>query len=218
MEQLKLKALGVYNIYSDRRIMKILLIVVLVISNGLGQNSLIVSGGVNHSNITFLESDVGGFANKESITGLIASIEVPIRFMNIGIAYIQRGGMQFNTSGIPSDHRVNMNYLSIRAAYPWKISNRFTLLLGSQFGKLVNGKIITDYMGTERSHKLENPELDLDYGLMAGAEFWMNGKFGFRSEYYVGMQNLNIFGDPQLIARHNGISLNLLYRIRDRKH
>ena len=124
--------------------MKIILLNILFISTIFAQSGLTVVGGLNQSNQTFEEDDVGD-ENINYLNGYNLTVEKSFGIAKFGVGLNQRGvklNAEESDMGISLDMEaeLTLNYLTLHAVYPYAIQEKITVFGGVQLGKGLGGE------------------------------------------------------------------------------
>ena len=201
--------------------MKIILLNILFISTIFAQNGLTVVGGLNQSNQTFEEDDVGD-ENINYLNGYNLTVEKSFGIAKFGVGLNQRG-VKLNAEESDMGMSLNMeveqtlNYLTLHAVYPYAIQEKITVFGGVQLGKGLGGeanmKISISFLGetesSDESEDIDAEEMDLEYGLFLGGDYMINEKIGVRASYFKGLSD--IAEDDE--TKNNTISVSLLFNL-----
>ena len=201
--------------------MKIILLNILFISAIFAQNGLTVVGGLNQSNQTFEEDDVGD-ENINYLNGYNLTVEKSFGIAKFGVGLNQRG-VKLNAEesimgiSVSLDAEQTLNYLTLHAVYPYAIQEKITVFGGVQLGKGLGGeanmKISMSFLGetesSDESEDIDAEEMDLEYGLFLGGDYMINEKIGVRASYFKGLSD--IAEDDE--TKNNTISVSLLFKL-----
>ena len=201
--------------------MKIILLNILFISAIFAQNGLTVVGGLNQSNQTFEEDDVGD-ENINYLNGYNLTVEKSFGIAKFGVGLNQRGvklNAEESDMGLSLDMEaeLTLNYLTLHAVYPYAIQEKITVFGGVQLGKGLGGeanmKISMWFLGetesSDDSEDIDAEDMELEYGLFLGGDYMINEKIGVRASYFKGLSD--IFED--VTTKNNTISVSLLFNI-----
>ena len=201
--------------------MKIILLNILFISTIFAQNGLTVVGGLNQSNQTFEEDDVGD-ENINYLNGYNLTVEKSFGIAKFGVGLNQRGvklNAEESDMGMSLDMEVEqtLNYLTLHAVYPYAIQEKITVFGGVQLGKGLGGeanmKISMSFMGetesSDDSEDIDAEDMELEYGLFLGGDYMINEKIGVRASYFKGLSD--IAEDDE--TKNNTISVSLLFKL-----
>ena len=198
--------------------MKIILLNILFISAIFAQNGLTVVGGLNQSNNTFEEDDVGD-VDINYMNGYNLTVEKSFGIAKFGVGLNQRG-VKLNAEESDMGMSLNMeveqtlNYLTLHAVYPYAIQEKITVFGGVQLGKGLGGeanmKISMSFLGetesSDESEDIDAEEMDLEYGLFLGGDYMINEKIGVRASYFKGLSDIA----EDASSKNNTISVSLL--------
>ena len=201
--------------------MKIILLNILFISTIFAQNGLTVVGGLNQSNQTFEEDDVGD-ENINYLNGYNLTVEKSFGIAKFGVGLNQRG-VKLNAEESDMGMSLNMeveqtlNYLTLHAVYPYAIQEKITVFGGVQLGKGLGGeanmKISISFLGetesSDESEDIDAEEMDLEYGLFLGGDYMINEKIGVRASYFKGLSDIA----EDASSKNNTISVSLLFNL-----
>ena len=201
--------------------MKIILLNILFISTIFAQNGLTVVGGLNQSNQTFEEDDVGD-ENINYLNGYNLTVEKSFGIAKFGVGLNQRG-VKLNAEESDMGMSLNMeveqtlNYLTLHAVYPYAIQEKITVFGGVQLGKGLGGeanmKISMSFLGetesSDDSEDIDAEEMDLEYGLFLGGDYMINEKIGVRASYFKGLSDIA----EDASSKNNTISVSLLFNL-----
>ena len=201
--------------------MKIVLLNILFISAIFAQNGLTVVGGLNQSNQTFEEDDVGD-ENINYLNGYNLTVEKSFGIAKFGVGLNQRGvklNAEESDMGLSLDMEaeLTLNYLTLHAVYPYAIQEKITVFGGVQLGNGIGGeanmKISLSFLGetesTDESEDIDAEDMDLEYGLFLGGDYMINEKIGVRASYFKGLSD--IAEDDE--TKNNTISVSLLFKL-----
>ena len=201
--------------------MKIILLNILFISAIFAQNGLTVVGGLNQSNQTFEEDDVGD-ENINYLNGYNLTVEKSFGIAKFGVGLNQRGvklNQEESDMGMSLDMEVEqtLNYLTLHAVYPYAIQEKITVFGGVQLGKGLGGeanmKISMSFLGetesSDDSEDIDAEDMELEYGLFLGGDYMINEKIGVRASYFKGLSD--IAEDDE--TKNNTISVSLLFNL-----
>ena len=201
--------------------MKIVLLNILFISAIFAQNGLTVVGGLNQSNQTFEEDDVGD-ENINYLNGYNLTVEKSFGIAKFGVGLNQRGvklNAEESDMGLSLDMEaeLTLNYLTLHAVYPYAIQEKITVFGGVQLGKGIGGKakmkmslsMFGDTESVDESEDIDAEDMDLEYGLFLGGDYMINEKIGVRASYFGGLSD--IIEDAK--TKNNTISVSLLFNI-----
>ena len=201
--------------------MKIILLNILFISAIFAQNGLTVVGGLNQSNQTFEEDDVGD-ENINYLNGYNLTVEKSFGIAKFGVGLNQRGvklNAEESDMGLSLDMEaeLTLNYLTLHAVYPYAIQEKITVFGGVQLGKGLGGeanmKISMSFLGetesSDDSEDIDAEDMELEYGLFLGGDYMINEKIGVRASYFKGLSD--IFEGAS--TKNNTISVSLLFNI-----
>ena len=202
--------------------MKIILLNILFISTIFAQNGLTVVGGLNQSNQTFEEDDVGD-ENINYLNGYNLTVEKSFGIAKFGVGLNQRG-VKLNAEESDMGMSLNMeveqtlNYLTLHAVYPYAIQEKITIFGGVQLGNGLGGeaKIKQSISGSGLfdgssvgSEEWDAEDMELEYGLFLGGDYMINEKIGIRVSYFKGFSE-TVEDDK---TKNNTISVSLLYHL-----
>ena len=201
--------------------MKIVLLNILFISAIFAQNGLTVVGGLNQSNQTFEEDDVGD-ENINYLNGYNLTVEKSFGIAKFGVGLNQRG-VKLNAEesimgiSVSLDAEQTLNYLTLHAVYPYAIQEKITVFGGVQLGKGLGGeanmKISMSFLGetesSDDSEDIDAEDMELEYGLFLGGDYMINEKIGVRASYFKGLSDIAEDAD----TKNNTISVSLLFNL-----
>tara|TARA_B100002049_G_scaffold19793_1_gene13380 strand:- start:238 stop:903 length:666 start_codon:yes stop_codon:yes gene_type:complete len=211
----------VVKILTKENTMKIVLLNILFISAIFAQNGLTVVGGLNQSNQTFEEDDVGD-ENINYLNGYNLTVEKSFGIAKFGVGLNQRGvklNAEESDMGLSLDMEaeLTLNYLTLHAVYPYAIQEKITVFGGVQLGKGLGGeanmKISMSFLGetesSDDSEDIDAEDMELEYGLFLGGDYMINEKIGVRASYFKGLSD--IAEDDE--TKNNTISVSLLFKL-----
>ena len=201
--------------------MKIILMNILFISTIFAQNGLTVVGGLNQSNQTFEEDDVGD-ENINYLNGYNLTVEKSFGIAKFGVGLNQRG-VKLNAEESDMGMSLNMeveqtlNYLTLHAVYPYAIQEKITVFGGVQLGKGLGGeanmKISMSFLGetesSDDSEDIDAEDMELEYGLFLGGDYMINEKIGVRASYFKGLSDIA----EDASSKNNTLSVSLLFNL-----
>jgi hypothetical protein len=200
-----------FKLIKGKIMKKLMFVTLLLVSVVFAQSTIRLTGGVNIANIKWNDEDMQKAVDPKPLTGLDIGIEKPIENLILGLHLIQRGMKteDFMADGV--DVTMTMNYLNAQAIYSLNPANsRFSIFLGAEVGKFLNGEMEAKYNGETNTEDIESEDISLDYGAIGGVYFWLNQNLGLRASYYYGLANIDD-DDDDMTGKHNGIQILLAY-------
>ncbi|MCF7885106.1 MAG: PorT family protein [Candidatus Marinimicrobia bacterium] len=195
--------------------MKKVFIVMLLLSTFVfAQGSFRLNGGINMGNIQWNDSEMHDQVDPQPIIGIDAGLEKAFSSLILGVHYVQRG-MQTEDFIIDNvDMTLTMNYVNGYALVSiGSPESTFSLFLGGEVGKYLNGETTQEYDGESNSEEIDAENINIDYGAVAGAYLWLSKRIGLRGSYYYGLSDIDDVEDVDLTGKHNGIQIQLSYRL-----
>ncbi len=190
-----------------KRVLFILLILCVVVS---AQNSVRIFGGVNVGNIIMNDEDFQEELNPQPVSGIDAGIEKPFGNLLLGAHYVQRGMIveDFFAEGI--DISMTMNYVNGFAAFLILPPESFiNIFIGGEAGKFLNGETEFEYDGESETEEIDEEDINIDYGVLAGVNLWISKTLGIRGAYYYGLNDIFDEEEDDYNGKHHGLELQL---------
>ncbi len=182
-------------------------IFLLALITGLSaQTGMTVMGGMNLSAIKYNDSDLADAVDVSSSIGLCVGAEKIIGPMILGGAFVQRGS---KLEAFGDKVTMTFNYLSAYGLYHYPIQETLSIIGGLQFGSSLGGKF-----QNEESEDIESDELNLDFGLLLGANYMFQSNMGVRGFYYLGLAD--VAADAESSSdnfKNRGFGFALLYKM-----
>ena len=196
--------------------MKRVFVIILVLSTFVfAQENFRLIGGVNFSNIKWNDENIQDAFDPKPLMGFNIGIENQIKNIIIGLSYVQRGmkSEDFIEDGL--EFTMTMNYITGFALLSLSPdpNSSLSLFIGGEFGKYLSGEVKATYEDESDTEDIDADEINLDYGILGGAQISLNDKIGIRGSYYFGLANIDDVDDDDMTGKHNCIQVMLTYKL-----
>lgn len=189
-----------------------LLIFVLPFAGLFAQSNYTLIGGLNFATIQYNEKDINDYVDISANTGLLIGIESNSGPFKLGFAYIQRGA-SISVSGSDFEGSDTYNYLAAHSLIPIPLSKQFEIVGGLQIGKCLGGKWEAKDDYDSDSGTIDAEDINLDFGLLVGADIMFSPKFGVRGTYYFGLSDVYKDVESDFNIKNRGLAVNILIKI-----
>ena len=201
-------------------------LVVLIISMGMyAQDGITVVGGITMSKFKYNDrsifDEIASDFKINNIQGFSISIEKMINSLKIGSSYVQRGtryqiyysDLFDMTVSSSAEIEMTLNYISGYILYPHLLDEKLSAFGGIQAGTSLGGTLKISSESENDSDTIESDELNLDYGLLLGLDYFYDTKIGLRASYYYGLGGVAKDVDENRNFKNRTIGLSLLYNL-----
>ena len=194
--------------------MKLIIISVFIISNIFAQSGLTVIGGYNMSKIKYNDDDVTEMIDVDMRSGINIGIEQNTGSLIAGASIVQRGAeYEFDLMGYEFSGYDVYNYAALHVLYPIAMGTGLEGFGGLQAGFALGGEAHIEADGNTETEDIDADGFGVDAGLLVGASFMLNEKFGIRASYYLGLTDVAKDGGDDENYKNNTISLSALMKL-----
>ena len=185
-----------------------------MLSNIFAQSELTVIGGYNMSKIKYNDDDVTEMVDVDMRSGINIGIEKHTGSLIAGASFVQRGTeVEFEVFGYEFSGYDVYNYAALHILYPIAMGTGLEGFGGLQAGFGLGGETHIEADGDTETEDIDADGFGIDAGLLVGASFMLNEKFGIRASYYLGLTDVAKDGADDENYKNNTISLSALMKL-----
>ena len=194
--------------------MRVFIISLFIVSNIFAQSGLTVIGGYNMSRIKYNDADVSENIDIDNRGGFNIGIEKNTGSLIAGASFVQRGAeVEFEFYGYEFSGYDVYNYAALHVLYPIAMGTGLEGFGGLQAGLALGGETHIAAMGNTETEDIDADGFGIDAGLLVGASFMLNEKFGIRASYFLGLTDVAKDGADDENYKNNTISLSALMKL-----
>ena len=194
--------------------MRVFIISLFILSNIFAQSGLTVIGGYNMSRIKYNDADVSENIDIDNRGGFNIGIEKNTGSLIAGASIVQRGAeYEFDLMGYEFSGYDVYNYAALHVLYPIAMGTGLEGFGGLQAGFALGGETHIEAMGNTETEDIDADGFGIDAGLLVGASFMLNEKFGIRASYFLGLTDVAKDGADDENYKNNTISLSALMKL-----
>ena len=194
--------------------MRVFIISVFMLSNIFAQSGLTVIVGYNMSKIKYNNDDVSENVDIDNRSGFNISLETRSDNLIAGASIVQRGAeYELDLMGYEFNGYDSYNYGALHILYPIAMGSGLEGFGGLQVGFGLGGEAHIASGGNDETEDIDFDELGIDAGLLVGANYMLNEKFGIRASYYLGLTDVVKDLDDDANYKNNTISLSAFMKL-----
>ena len=196
--------------------MKVFLTSFLIVSSIFAQSGLTVIGGYNMSKVKYNDDDFTEQIDIDTRSGFNIGFETRSANLISGASFVQRGAeIEFEAYGYDVDGYDVYNYATTYILYPIAMGTGLEGFGGLQTGFSLGGEAYIEVAGNTETEDIDSDDIGVDVGLLVGASFMLNEKFGIRASYYLGLTDVAKDLDEDFNFKNNTISLSALMKLQN---
>lgn len=174
------------------------------------QNEITVVGGINLSTISYNDSEINDMVDISFKPGIYFGAEKLLGNIRVGAGFSQRGAsLEFDFLGENYSGTDTYNYFDLHGLYTFNATLEVDALLGLGIGYGLGGK--TEFEG--ESDTIEGKYLNLDYGVLLGADYLLKDGNRIRVMYYFGLADVAKDLETDFNYRNRGLSIQFTRKI-----
>ena len=194
--------------------MRVFIISVFMLSNIFAQSGLTVFVGYNMSKIKYNDDDVSENVDIDNRSGFNISLETRSDNLIAGASIVQRGAeYELDLMGYEFNGYDSYNYGALHILYPIAMGSGLEGFGGLQAGLALGGETHVAAMGNTETEDIDADGFGVDAGLLVGASFMLNEKFGIRASYFLGLTDVAKDGADDENYKNNTLSLSALMKL-----
>jgi len=176
--------------------------------------SLIVVGGYNMSRVKYNDDDFAELVDVDWKNGLHIGLEIRSSNIIAGASFLQRGAkIKAEIDSYTMEGYDIYNYFALHALRKVSMGRGLDGFGGIQLSFPLGGETKLKAFGESEIKDIDIDKIAPDFGLLIGVNYMLNGLFGLRASYHLGLTNVAVESEDNENYKNNTIALSILMKL-----